>query len=412
MIFLYSIYYLIAGGYILYMFKKYYITPSLIFVMTQVIMFVGITNYIDVNLAVDRKLICVYLVSLICYVISSAFHYHRYGIKHYKVEVTRDGLTQTQKYVIWLMVIVSIAACVYLFASAGGNVFLQSFKALVGDDSYSIKFGRKNILGVAGVGYVYQFRTVILPILTVYLINAGTRKEKRWAWLIFPLMIMFILGTGQRGGFVMFVLMWGVALLYIHKYYNEGNLKRLFLIGALFFIIFSLMTVLNGRVSDGSVIKAMAKRVLDDNQACAVYGFRYIVNQPIQWGADWFNQIIDILPGKNEYQALSVKIFAIMNGGSTAGTAPPCIWGSAFYNWGWLGVTIFPAILAHFHAYIYRRFMRKKSNKIRLFLYAGAFVILGMWIADGPMVLFNQGFVTIILMLLVIKISKRFVIRR
>ena len=409
-----GIYFLVAIIYVMYSINKYFITPNLIFVMSQMMMFFGISYYIDYEIKADRMLIWMYFLALICFIISSSFFYTKYKLAYKQVKISDENmLTTTQRQVIWLMIFVSILACCYLFVSGGGNVFLQSFSALIGGDNYSTKVGRKNLLGISGVGYIYQFRTIILPILTVYMINAGNKKEKWIAKIIFPLMIIFILGTGQRGGFVMFVLMWGTALLFLYKYYGEGNLKKIFLLGVLFFMIFSLTTILNGRVSeDGNVIDAMLTRFINDNQACAVYGMRYIVTQPIQWGADWFSQIRDILPGKNDYQALSVKIFAVLNGGSTAGTSPACIWGSAFYNWGWFGVTVFPVVLAHFYSYIYKCFLSKPLNKIRIFIYAAAFIVLGMWIADGPTVLFNQGFVTIILMLWIITISKRIVFIR
>lgn len=410
----YLIYYIIAVSYIIYSAKKCFITPNLIFVAAQLAMFTGIITYVNVDLEADRQLIYIYLITLVCFIISSIFHYSRYGISRKKVCTSREeDLTQTQSAIIWIMVIISVIACSYFFSVAGGNVFLNSIQSFFGSGEYSTKYGRKNILGISGVGYIYQLRVVILPILTTYLISTGTMRPKKIAWIIFPFMIILLLGTGQRGGFVMFMIIWVIALLYINRYYQENNLKKIICLGVLFFLVFAFITVLNGRVqNDGSVIGAMMNRILDDNQACAVYGFRYIVEQPTQWGKDWLAQMMDVLPGKNEYQALSVRIFAIMNGGSTAGTAPACIWGSAFYNWSWIGITVFPMLLAHFYAYMYNRFIQKKSNRLRLFLYAGIFVVLGMWIADGPMVLFNQGFVTIVLMGWLIKFSRKFVFVR
>ena len=405
------VYYMIAIIYIFYSFYSYYITPNLIFATIQIVMFIGITGYADYTMNADRQLVFIYMLALIFFIISSAFNFKRYNLKNRKVEVSEnEELSQIQRIVIWIMVTVAVLACSYLFARSGGNVFIQSLKSFLGNSDYSIKVGRKNILDVAGVGYIYQFRTIILPILTVYLINAGGIKEKNIAYAIFPLMIIFILGTGQRGGFVMFVLIWATALLLVHRYYGESNLRKLIILGVGFILLFSITTILNGRVSnDGTVVGAMMARIMDDNQACAIRGFRYIIDQPVQWGVDWFSQIIDILPGKNEYQSLATKIFARMNGGSTAGTAPACLWGSAFYNWGWLGVTLFPWILGHFYSYVYMCFVKKPSNKLRIFLYSGEFVILGMWVSDGPMVLFNQGFITVVLMIWVISFSRRFV---
>jgi oligosaccharide repeat unit polymerase len=212
-------------------------------------------------------------------------------------------------------------------------------------------------------------------------------------------MLIFVLGTGQRGGFVMFVLMWSVALVYVYKFYREETVKKaLIVLVVAAVVLFGIMTIFNGRVANNSnVFKAVLKRIFDDNQECAVVAFRYIDSQPIQWGKDWFLSIKDILPGKNEYLQLSYVVFSIMYG-STRGTAPPCIWGSTYYNWGLLGIIIFPFILGFFYHRLYCKFLNKTVSKLRIFIFSAMFVVLGNWVADTPLVLFNQGFITLCLM--------------
>jgi oligosaccharide repeat unit polymerase len=212
-------------------------------------------------------------------------------------------------------------------------------------------------------------------------------------------MIVFALGTGQRGGFVMFVLMWVVSLLYLYFFYHEKKVKYILIILVVFAtLLFALLTIFNGRVaSDSNVFRAVLKRVFDDNQECAVIAFRYIDSQPVQWGRDWFLSLLDILPGKNDYLQLSYVVFGIMYG-TTRGTAPPCIWGSTFYNWGLLGIVLFPFILGFAYHRLYCSFVSKPITKLRIFIFSAMFVVLGNWIADTPLVLFNQGFITLLLM--------------
>ena len=373
----------------------------------QMIMMVGILSYADFSLETDRMLIIIYTIAQIMFIIGTEFSRKIFCIKPHKIQIEpRELLTSIQKNRIWLMIIVSILACVYLFYKAGNNVFIMIIKSLLSGSTTNITDNRLYNNSVVGVGYIYQFRVIILPMLTAYLVTAGIGVQKKVAYAIFPLMLVFILGTGQRGGFVMFALIWITAMILISKNYNTKLPKKIIVISFLFLAIFALLTVFNGRTEKtGSISSAIAARILGDNQQCAVIGFRYIYTQPIQLGKDLLLSLSDILPGKNEYLQLSYIIFGIMYG-TTRGTAPPCIWGSVYYNWGIFGIIVFPLIMGIAYHYIYYRLYRRPLTKLRIIIYSGMFITLGMWIADTPLVLFNQGFVTICCMAYVLHIDR------
>lgn len=408
------LYYIISILTIIYIYQRYFITPNLLFLASQLLMFSGITEYTNEGVVADVVLIYIYMITMVIFSVSSLFWLKKFSVSISKIRiVSQDDINNTQYLAIWAMIVCSLLGCVYLFFIAGENVFLNSIYSIINAVDYSTKVGRKEVLNVIGVGYIYQLRTIILPILTLFLLDSGNKHLKNYGRIIFPFMIIFLLGTGQRGGFVVFLLIWLVYLLFMHKFMQIKNIKRI--IKTIFFFggIFAITTILNGRVKDGSnIIQAMLVRFFGDNQYCAVYGFRYIYYENTQWGLDWLLQLHDILPGKNIYTPLSIKIFAMINGGSTAGTAPSCIWGSVFYNWSWFGVVIIPFLLAFLYTFLFKRFIQKDTNKLRLLLYSGSFVILGMWIADGPIVLFNQGFVTIALMSIILRYCRKIQIRR
>ncbi len=415
MIVLIFLYFVVAVFYEVYAVKKYCISPSIIFIAMQMLMFFGVLSFADLNNSSDCKLIIIYFVALLSFIlgveISNIFKpasIKRVQISEEEIE-SKDDMTDYQKFIITVLIIVSVILCLYLFVKSGYNVFLLVLKSIRSGEVNNYTEGRLQIYNIQGIGYIYQFRVIILPILCAIVVSLNKNEFlHKFGICVVPFMIVFILGTGQRGGFVMFILMVVVALILLFIVYKDSTTKRYIVLISMFgFAIFSLMTIFNGRVKTGeNVISAVLQRVFDDNQKSAVIGFRYIDSQEIQWGKDWLYSFFDLLPGKNEYTQLSYKIFKIMYG-STRGTAPVCIWGSTYYNWGETGIIIFPFVLGACYHRVYYNFCKQEKNKLNIFIYAAKFVVLGNWIADTPLVLFNQGFITLCILSLILNLKKK-----
>lgn len=382
-------------------FRKYYVTPSIVFVLMQITMFSGVLSYCDFNRSSDQKLAVIYMIALISFISGTYFCSRIHNESYTDIRLSKNNtLSRTQSTYIVLMVVVSILLCSLFFLRAGYNVFIQIVQSISGNSTGNYTESRIALNNISGVGYVYQFRVIIFPLLTAFLVSyEENRTVHRIGLCLLPIMLVFLLGTGQRGGFVMFILMWVVALLYLYKTNKSEKIRRfLIIILTVSVVLFAIMTVFNGRVEKGmNLLQAMLKRIFDDNQECAVYAFRYIDSQPTQWGRDWLLSFRDILPGKNDYLQLSYVVFNIMYG-STRGTAPPCIWGSVFYNWSYFGIIFFPFIMGFLYHRLYVSFCKTDITKLHIFIYSAMFVVLGNWIADSPLVLFNQGFITLCLM--------------
>ena len=264
----------------------------------------------------------------------------------------------------------------------------------------------------------------ILPILVLY--YSLIKKKTITTLVLTVLMLVFLVGTGQRGGLFSFV-----AILFISIYYlsskkkddtprSRSKLRRGFapylVVVAVSGVLFGLSTIMNGRVAEGSsVFAAIIKRFLIDNQNCAIVGFRYITTQPLQYGKDWVMSLLDILPGQSGYISLETRIFAFMNGGSSAGTAPPCIWGSAYYNFGLFGVIGLSTILGVITTRLHARYSGKRNDEFSVVIYSAKQFLLAYWVASGPVVLFNNGFISIVLLSCIltnIAMKYRIVIRK
>lgn len=406
MILIIAIYFLFALSYLIYR-RKHFLSPSSLFVASQIIMFAGILGYADFGNKSDIKLIFIYVVALVFFIFGTLVKPAKVTQKYYKTD--KNDFSTFQTIVIVVLVALSIGLCSYLFAKNGGNAFVLAVKSIFSDGESNIVSARSEYNKVSGIGYISQFRGVILPLLNILLvINRKRKKLRTLGFILLPFTVLFLLGTGQRGQF--FIIACIVLLnVFLQGKYLGFKIKwlRIVVAGIIAFALFSILSVANNRVSSGDtnivvgVFNAFIKRIMNDNQSCAVIGFRYIDSLNVCWGRDWAMSFLDLLPGKNSYISMESQIFNLIYG-STNGTSPPCIWGSAYYNFGYFGVTLFPFALGFLYEKCYRSFLDKPKSQLSICMYSGLFVIMGFWIASTPMYLINDGFVTILILLFIL----------
>jgi hypothetical protein len=112
---------------------------------------------------------------------------------------------------------------------------------------------------------------------------------------------------------------------------------------------------------------------------------------------EWLRGIVGLVPGVPGSD-LSNQIYAQMFG-TTRGTAPLSLWGSAYYNFGVVGTLLLACIIAALlHALTLRAARLEHANSLELMGMAGVFTVLGSWVVDGPTYLFNVGLVVFIFM--------------
>ena len=396
------VYYSLVVAYVLIR-RRDLVSPAVMFVILQALMFTGILSYINYSNPSDIKLLEFYPIALLFFCVGSLIRKRKPVAVNTEID-SRD-FNSYQIFIIVLLTSLSIFLSSYLFAQNGGNAFIISVMSLFGSGDADVIMLRSNYNLVRGIGYITQFRGVILPVLNILLlVNRRNKKLFRLGLVILPFTIVSLLGTGQRGQFAILACVLLVDMYLQNKYLNykmsTGKIAVLVLIA---FVLFSVLTVSNGRISSQDdnmivgVVNAFVKRIINDNQSCAVIGFRYIDSLDPVWGMDWAKSFMDLLPGKNSYISMESQIFNIIYG-STNGTSPPCIWGSAYYNWSYLGITVFPFLLGYLYEHSYQIFLKKPKSQILIAMYAGKFILLGYWIASTPMYLVNDGFLTLIIL--------------
>ena len=142
------------------------------------------------------------------------------------------------------------------------------------------------------------------------------------------------------------------------------------------------------------ILAAILKRFTSDNQGADLSSFRYVIYEAnVRYGYEWLIHILNIIPGFSApgFHGLASETFKVVHG-SYRGTAPPSIWGSMYYNWGFVGTICWSFFLGIMIRTVYLNFNRYKVNTVSVHYFAFLFFTLGSWFADGPQYLFNGVF--------------------
>lgn len=307
----------------------------------------------------------------------------------------------------WLLVITMALGIFVYFRAVGYSAFLEGLRGITTGEEVDVATLRLNSYSgdqYFAPGIVNQFKNALLPALAVLILtyrrSAGV-KRRLTTLLLVAASVFGLLGTGQRGAFIVFALVL-IAYAYLS---NLGRLPRWAWragLGALTLVI--LATIVLGRGADelahggpwwGRIeiaIAALKERVFVEQQASALAGFRFIYEQDVQNGREWIQSLSGVTPWSRGSD-LSHRIFFTMYG-STRGTAPPSVWGSVYHNFGWAGVIGFAPTMAVLLGWVSRRGLApRRRNTMEIMGISGVFVTLGTWVADTPLFLLNAGLV-------------------
>lgn len=299
-----------------------------------------------------------------------------------------------------LLLVTSVLVSLLYYRAIGYNLAVLALRG-ADVDVTTMRLGAYAGEAYFAPGFVNQLKNTVLPIamLAVFLSIRAALPRAVFCIVMAPVAIYCLLGTGQRTFFVFFVLM---ALIFI-SVIRRGRFGRrnLIILGSIFFFVFTLQSVLLGRVEEfgiSSGISEVAHRVFSSNQLAAVVGFRYIHGEGIQYGRDWLQSVIGILPGHSGSD-VSNRIFSIMYGGMR-GTSPLSVWGSAYYNFGLPGALVLGSLMGVIYGSVYRIFLRGKFIVFRVACYSAIFLYLSVWVAGSPIQLLNNGLATAVLLLI------------
>jgi oligosaccharide repeat unit polymerase len=302
--------------------------------------------------------------------------------------VTRAGMKK-----IYSALAVSFVVTIIYYALVGHLALFEALRPASNADITTLRLDSYAGDRYLAPGYFNQVKNAVLPSLAVatvyslYRIRVPRRQAK--AAVIIVGTLVALLGTAQRGAFVVFVLSIG-TLMTIGRFRVKS---RWLLAGALVaFAVFSLATVGLGR-SDTGVVEQAWHRAMVSNQAAGLAAFEYTSELDIALGAEWAQSLRGLLPGRSGSDLASLVFEQLF--GSRRGTAPPSLVGSIHHNFGGLGVAIFGLALgAAFQLLSGLMFRSEEMHVVELVGMAGFAAVGGAWIAGSPAFLINTGLAT------------------
>lgn len=388
-----------------------FLTADALFAYFQLIMIAGTLPSLDTSVRSDVVYGYVLGYSFIAYVLVCTFISligpQAAGVGLFS-GAARIVVTRASPRIWWLIIFCIVVTSIYYIA-VGYSALLIGLRAqLAGNSNVDIATLRLNSYSGSryfAPGYVNQFKNVLLPALVVIVVTHFCTTRFRHLIVLGVLILLTllgILGTGQRGAFVLSVVM---VIVYLYLL-DRSQFRQRFTVVALFAVAVSAVSTLSlGRSSQklseadglaskvGALLAELWSRILDSNQGSGIAGFRYTYGLRTQWGQDWLGELLALLPGgfKQRGPTLENYIFASLYGG-IRGTSPPSLWGSIYYNFGFFGIAVAP----FFFAFALRKLSdvalrRLTYTTLELVGIAGTFTTVGTWVAGGPNYLANVG---------------------
>lgn len=395
------------------------LNPMVYYFFFQTISFVGTVSILDEESTVDQAYFWIFVTAMLSS--SLGIMVGNYVVPLHRILATWNATPyivetgRAYKEAIYALAITSAMVCALYFYVIGYNVFLlgvsnlwSSGTALAGASELRLATYNSAVNGqYFAPGYVNQFKDTLFPLAIIYLwslVLVEPKRSGRFLQIVLLLALsvgccISILGTGQRGAFAI-VLAIGIG--YFALIIPRRQFKSIFaVIVVLGLFLFAVSTQINGRAQVefeiASVLQSIWSRIIYENQIGAVLGFRlYIHDAPIQWGAEWADSVLGILPS-HPGSSLANDIAQLIWGGF--GTVPPSNWGSVFYNFGWSGVVFFPFLMCASFPLLQMRYYSGRKSLFRTLLYVSSYVLIGSWICGGPFeYLLNVGLVAILIL--------------
>lgn len=385
------------------------LTLNGLFVLSQWVMVFWTLNGLDATVPADRTYAAVLSTAFGAYITASTvMRWITPSAACTQKDCSPTISVYKPTFAIRLLLYSSMFVTLIYYRAVGYNVFLQGLSGLASDTSAD--YTTMRLESYAGSrylfpGYVNQFKNTILPCLTIvtvtYLFHAQRPRHRLISACLIAVTLIALLGTGQRSPLVLCIF---TLLIYMHHVQRDQFARRALAMGGAALPLLLVTTLLLGRSSEAladagplETVKVLFSEVMRrffmDSQWAGQMAFRYTFGLPIQDGAEWAAAILGILPG-NEGSTLSSEVFAMLYG-SSRGTAPPSLWGSVYYNFGWLGVIAFPVLLGcAFQVVTMRALQRSRLSTFEAVSMAGFVAVTGNWIASGPDYFLNSGALT------------------
>lgn len=267
-------------------------------------------------------------------------------------------------------------------------------------------------------GYASQFTRFLLPaVLFITYFKSrmiGTRTMRFVSVLLMILCLYFLASTGVRAYLIVFGAMFAVLMSRRLGPFGSAVRSRSLALALTFVLIagvFGVLTFLGGRsgrtgsaVGDvASVAWNLLDRVVLITADVQLVAMRHFLNEPRGWGQAWLAGLQVLLPGPTILESTRSSDIYILFHGWGGGNAPPDLWTTLWLEFGWLSFVLVPGLIGYFWQRLHIRTVRGRKSLTRaVILSMAAFT---MWEASEPLALFNDGLVTLLLLLFTVRVA-------
>lgn len=412
-----TIAYLLATGLTCLLFRPFRVgSPVFWFPIAFAVMSLGTITLINPSDSVELGYVGLHFLALVSFVATATAHlsFVRGGVALAQFSARREMKSPDSiKILVGAVFLFSVVVTIYYYVSIGYNMAMLIFGGGGVQDYSTMRLNTYSGSDYFAPGYVNQFKNVLLPISSaaiMYWLWQARRKFELIAFSVFavPFLIYALAGTGQRG----YLFFTGVSVVLAFVLHNIGGKFRIFSARILAFavpvvLLFGLMTISyyeRGDQGASQVVGDIIIRFTTIQQEGALVGFHYVNSLPIAWFTEWGKAFAGILPGM-EGSTMSHEIHALMYG-SARGTVPLSTVGSAYHNAGVVGVVMLFSLTGFFYAKLYTMFLSGEREIVRSLTFGFVFFYLIIYLVDSPAILLDNGVVTCLLFLALIKVFR------
>lgn len=274
-----------------------------------------------------------------------------------------------------------------------------------------------------GLGYVSQFKNVLLPLITLLLYFRQKLRPSLGHRTLFGFFLvatsLALVGTGSRFALASFGAIF--VIIGMARFMAPFRLTRaqLVALGILFLTLLSVLTLMMGARGQHkwlnhpllwAPLQVMDRVSIGPAQERFEVFELFLAHREPQWGDGLKKELENLLPGRATY-TLSNQLHELLYG-SSHGNVALDVWGSLWYDFRWWGLSILFVLGALSHLF-YVILLRGPKRFIRVVTLGYAGFVLGL--ATDLQVLILRGFVTCLLLLLIdglVREARRFGARR
>lgn len=391
-------------------------SPVFWYPLALTLMAVGTFPMVDLSQNSDFTYVMLFFVAIMSFItaakITTLANGTELNLYLYKSKPVKADSASTKRFVVFIFVL-SCVISVFYYYMVGYNVLILLLTGGLTEDYSTMRLATYSGDNYFAPGYVNQFKNVLLPITAIAVCAWIKESHTRKVFVLFSLgvsafVLLMLAGTGQRA-YVLFALVASIFGIVLFSLGRGVVLKKSHvLLSALPFVaLFAVMTGGYDSSEDatqGTVVARIIERFTSIQQEGALVGFHHIFQLPTAWFSEWAQGFAGILPG-HEGSTLSHEIHEVMYG-TFRGTVPLSVVGSAYYNGGVIGVVLYFALLGVLYASLYNAFLLGERSLVRCMAYGALFFYLTVYVSDAPVVLVDNGVVTLAIFLVLLRLTR------